>query len=537
VLAIGLDGFELSLGERLMAEGRMPHLAALRSRSARFRLDHGLDKYSGLTWEHVSSGIAPRDGGRWSAVAFDPRTYEARQEATRARPFLADLSGQAVVFDLPYCDLAAAPGVRGLTSWGAHDPGVAAFCRPAGLLDEMTRRFGPYPAEQWIYGFTWPSPARTRTLGEALTRAVEVRAAAAEWLFAEAVADWQLAMVVVSEAHSVSEPLWHGIDPTHRLHGLASAAPAAASLDAVYQAIDGLVGRLVEAFPAAEIAVFAMHGMGANDADVACMLLLPELLFRHAFGRPHLREPRWRDSLEDGTPLLAEDESWEQAVAAFVPPGFELSRWRRAAARLPWRRAATRPAGLDYANLSWMPATRYAAFWPSMPAFALPSFYDGRIRINLAGRESRGVVTPRRYGAVRDEIVELLQACRDPLSGETVVESVHFPTGEPARLGSSEADISVIWRRAPLGLAHPRHGRIGPVPFRRTGGHTGDSGFLFAAGADIAPGDRGWASSFDLVPTLVRRAGLELRARTSGAPLDLPTASRPATERRAASQR
>src|SRR5438270_862245 len=88
---------------------------------------------------------------------------------------------------------------------------------------------------------------------------------------------------------------------------------------------------------------------------------------------------------------------------------------RRRRPRLPWRRASTRPAGLDYANLSWMPATRYAAFWPSMPAFALPSFYDGRIRINLAGRESRGAVTPRRYRAVRDEIVELLQACRDPL--------------------------------------------------------------------------------------------------------------------------
>ena len=43
MLAIGLDGFELSLGERLMAEGRMPHLAALRSRSARFLLDPTFD--------------------------------------------------------------------------------------------------------------------------------------------------------------------------------------------------------------------------------------------------------------------------------------------------------------------------------------------------------------------------------------------------------------------------------------------------------------------------------------------------------------
>jgi len=36
VLAIGLDGFEVSLAERYMAEGQMPALAALRKRAARF---------------------------------------------------------------------------------------------------------------------------------------------------------------------------------------------------------------------------------------------------------------------------------------------------------------------------------------------------------------------------------------------------------------------------------------------------------------------------------------------------------------------
>src|SRR6185295_13851768 len=167
----------------------------------------------------------------------------------------------------------------------------------------------------------------------------------------------------------------------------------------------------------------------------------------------------------------------------------------------------------------------------------LPSFYDGRIRINLAGRESRGRVALQRYDAVRDEIVALLQACRDPLTGEPAVESVHFPTGDPRRLGSSEADISVVWRRAPLGLSHPRLGQIGPIPYRRTGGHTGASGFLFAAGADIAPADCGWASSFDVVPTLIRRAGLESRGRLSGTPLEMPLAGARPTEGRAASGR
>ena len=59
VLAIGLDGLELTLVERLIAEGEMPALAELRRRAARFRLDHGSAQRTGLAWEHVASGLSP----------------------------------------------------------------------------------------------------------------------------------------------------------------------------------------------------------------------------------------------------------------------------------------------------------------------------------------------------------------------------------------------------------------------------------------------------------------------------------------------
>jgi predicted AlkP superfamily phosphohydrolase/phosphomutase len=515
VLAIGLDGFDLSLAERMIAEGLMPSLARLKTRSARFTLDDGSARYSGLAWEHVSSALSPMDGGRWSAVSFDPETYAARQEVTRARPFLADLAGRTIVFDLPYCDLKAAPAARGITNWGAHDPGVAAYARPEGLREEVERRFGPYPAARWIYGFTWPSVERTEALGEGLRQAVEVRAAAARWLLAERLPDWDLAIVVVSEGHSAIEPLWHGVDPQHPLRDLPSAAPARDGLHAVYAAIDRLVGTMYEAFPDARLALFAPHGMGPNQADVAAMLLLPELMFRHAFGRAHMRAPSWSASGPDGTPMLGADEQWEPAMAACVPEGAKPSWWQRAMARLD-RRAA--PPGAD---LAWMPATRYRAFWPRMPAFALPSYYDGRIRINLQGREARGIVPRARYHAVRDEIAASLSSCRNSLTGEPVIEALDFPRGEADRIGTSEADIYVRWHSAPLGLDHPAHGRIGPVPYRRTGGHTGGCGFLWVAGEGVAAHDGGAASAFDVVPTLVGLAGLSLGRRTSGRALAL----------------
>ena len=50
-------------------------------------------------------------------------------------------------------------------------------------------------------------------------------------------------------------------------------------------AISGNTPRLNVISLAIFIVAFTMGGMGANQSDVQSMALLPELLFRHAFGR------------------------------------------------------------------------------------------------------------------------------------------------------------------------------------------------------------------------------------------------------------
>ena len=61
---------------------------------------------------------------------------------------------------------------------------------------------------------------------------------------------------------------------------------------------------------------------------------------------------------------------------------------------------------------------------------------------------------------------------------------------DPRRLGATEADLVFIWT-GPLAFDHPSLGRIGPIPFRRTGGHTGPFGMAYLHGPGIIPGDRG----------------------------------------------
>ncbi len=497
VLALCLDGFSEEVAETLIVQGDMPNLTALRGDAARFTLDHGDALYSGLAWEHFSSGREPAAGGRYSAVDFDPLRYRATQRPTRMEPFVAGLERHAVVFDVPYLDLERTPRGSGLTHWGAHDPGVPQQACPESLAVEVRRRFGSYPADRWIYGFTWPDVQATGELSRALVRGLEQRAEIGRWLLGERFPNWDLALVATGELHSGIEPLWHGFDRSHPLHAAASAAPSWQGLIDIYRALDRLIGTMAEIAGDDSLVVFSMHGMCANSADLPAMLLLPELLYRREFARHG-----W-----------SADPGWAgRRAEEMLGPGAD---WSREVNRRLCLDAGPQPADeQDRRNLSWMPAERYRDAWPLMRAFALPSFYDGRIRINLKEREARGLVEPGEWSSAVDELIEIVEACRDPVSGGRVVESVHVYPGDPLRLDPSDADVVVRWKPTSA-LQHPDLGTIGPAPIRRPGGH-GGPGVAWIRGPGVTHGDRGGASAFDVAPTVVELLGCPVQPGMSG---------------------
>jgi len=524
VLAIGLDGLEVSFAERLMTAGDMPALAGLRKHGARFLLDHGSAQRTGLAWEHVASGLSPAAARRWAAVEFDPATYRAWQEGAHFTPWWATLPRQVLVFDTPYVDLRRAPRTRGVVSWGAHDPGAERAGRPHVVLREFQRRFGEYPA-QWTYGTPWPSPARTREMGEALSHALETRTRAARWLAGERLPDWDLFIAVAGELHGAIEGLWHGVDSEHPLYKHPSAPEAAGALLNIHRALDRMVGELVASAGDAAFIAFTMGGMGPNASDVQSMVLLPELLYRHAFGRSLLSVPQSWTQCPGQIPLLDEHESWGTASDSWVPYGTPRRHALHDAARAFVRRRPVVSATLNgiraaarewraqgartpVRQVHWQPASRYAPYWAAMRFFALPSFYDGRIRMNLKGRERHGRVELADYEDTCREIETVLRECRNPLTGEPAVESIERAwTRDPRALASSESDLVVVWRGIAAALEHPRLGIVGPVPLRRTGGHTGRHGMAYIAAPDIVAGDRGIRSSFDVAPTLVELLG------------------------------
>jgi hypothetical protein len=285
-----------------------------------------------------------------------------------------------VVFDTPYVDLRRAPNTRGIVAWGAHDPGTSAAGRPDGVLDD-SGTLRPLPGRSWTYGIPWPSPERTREMGEALGHALDVRARAARWLMTERVPDWDLFFAVAGEAHGAIEGLWHGVDPSHPLHAHPSAPAADAALRAVHRGLDRMVAEVMAVAGNAAVVAFAMGGMGPNHSDIQSMVLLPELLYRHAFARSLLDVPAAWAAAPRTLPILTEEERWETAKLVSRPASapVEPGPLRRAARVLPRPvRAALKGIQAGLASGRHGPrragprprvaaAYHYAAHWPGCP--------------------------------------------------------------------------------------------------------------------------------------------------------------------------
>jgi predicted AlkP superfamily phosphohydrolase/phosphomutase len=163
----------------------------------------------------------------------------------------------------------------------------------------------------------------------------------------------------------------------------------------------------------------------------------------------------------------------------------------------------------------------YQPAWSRMKAFALPSFSEGYIRLNVRGREASGVVAPEDYGRVCGEIEELLAGMRDARTGEAMVANIMRSrvSALDADPKLADADLLVQWTARPVDVVDTPLGRIGPLPFQRSGSHV-ERGFLLASGPGIPPApDAGDAHALDLAPTILSLVGAAIPGYMEGRPL------------------
>jgi predicted AlkP superfamily phosphohydrolase/phosphomutase len=533
-VALGLDAADPVLLERYMAAGHLPVLSRLRKQGTYARLttfDYCRAEASNTTF---LTGCSPARHGYWSPFRFhaDYRVETTPYEFADYQPFYGLGPGYRVaVFDMPQSKLSGSVNGIQVLGWGAHSPRCPSHSDPPHLLDEIVAKHGAHPTLRKDDVHSMGDRKAIARLKEGLETGVARRGAACVDLLTRE--RWDLFLTYFSEIHSGQHYFWHLSHPDHPLYEHFG-TPGRDPLLELVQAVDRAVGQIVEAMPAdARLVVFSDHGMESNTTDVPSTVFLPELLYRLAYPG--------RFGLAKGTPGTAPppvmkpaaDRSWRSTLYGLKHDPNPITRWLRQHMQTDrFHYGIEKRLGLDSVPLcpddcplGAQPPMWYHPAWRGMKAFALPSFSEGYVRLNVRGREADGLVDPVDYDAVCHEITTELQHLTDARTGQPAVRRVvrtrkgpHGPAAEGER--PSDADLIVVWQGMPIDVVdHPKAGRIGPVPFKRSGSHV-HRGFLVATGPGIPAGRQlPEAHALSIPPTILTLLGAEIPAHFDGAPL------------------
>lgn len=539
VIALGLDAADPVLLETWMAQGHLKNLQSLREKGAYGRLTN-IDYYKAETpWTTFLTGCLPHKTGYWGPFKLQEGSYQVKDllayDFNQYQPFYALGDDYRVaVFDIPQSALTPQVNGQQILAWGAHSPQTPSHSLPKGLLSEVNSHYGKHPALHKDHGDWWDEAYLTR-LQKSLVKGIERRVdICQDWLKQE---PWDLFLTIFGEPHSAGHDLWYLSQSDHPLYAHKGRNndgkdPMLEVFEAVDQAIADILSQVSDD---TYVVVFAAHGSGNNVTDVASMLFLPEFLYRFNFPGQVMMAPGTPET--PPPPLVTSPrrktwtgEMWERKYEPNPLKGF----LRR---QLPskFHRYLDKLFGVPSADLVspeklrqqgqslfWQPTMWYSSFWPKMKAFALPSFSEGYIRINLQGREPNGIVSTMEYDALCTELIEQLHQLKNARTGEPIVKKV-VRTRQKAWANDPnlpDADLVVVWQEQPADVVdHPSLGRIGPVPYRRTGSHR-ERGFITVLGPDITPGSTlPEGHGVDLAPTILELMGVPIPEYFDGKPL------------------
>lgn len=537
VIAIGLDAADPLLLETWMSQGYLQNLKQLREQGAYGNLTN-IEYYKAETpWTTFLTGCLPAKTGYWSPFKLIEGTYKIEElEAynfQEYKPFYAlGEKYRVAAFDIPQSILTERVNGLQVLAWGAHSPQTPSHSLPTQLLNDINHRYGKHPALHKDHGDWWDKEYLTR-LQAALVSGIQRRVSICKDFLKQE--PWHLFLTIFSETHSAGHDLWYLSQSDHPLHQYAKKNGSVDPMLTVFEAVDRAIGDiLTEAPENAYIVVFAAHGSGNNTTDVSSMLFLPEFLYRFSFpGKVAIASGK----LGTSTALVTNPkrktwtgEIWERKYES--NPIKQILRNKLPTKFYPYLDRVFGCGNLDLRSperlrqqgqsLFWQPTMWYSSLWSQMKAFALPSFSEGYIRINLQGREPNGIVLPEKYDALCEELTQELSQLTNPRNGESVVKKVvrtrQKATDSDPKL--PDADLVVIWAEQPADVVdHPQFGRIGPVPYRRTGSHRA-RGFITIKGKGITPNSTlPEGHAVDLAPTILELMSAPIPNYMDGKPI------------------
>ncbi len=502
VVCIAFDAAEISLVERLCAQGRMPNLQALKRRGASARLTHSHGGLQASVWRTFTTGRYVTQHGCYFPKMWKPEAMRVDfidKDWPEAIPFWAlptENKPRVALIDIPYL-LDVGPDFDGIAinNWQVHDPQLD-IRFPHSIEADWIERFGRKQLPDQDYG---PQNLRTfeRAYQTCLQSADQI-ADIASFLLENDRFDFFL--LALGQAHRGGHLFWDlsqidddalNDDQRAKYHG---------ALVSIYERCDEALGKILSAAPEnSRIIVMALHGMGPHRGW--------NEFFQPLFDLATCAE----EQAPNGHGLLGRLNRFKEsravrALTIHVPPNIQkpLTRF-------------------------W---TKRMQSWSSTQVFWVPSDVEGYIRLNLKGREPEGIVEPGAEArAILDDVAEGFMGLRDLETAAPLVHRVEFiddletPVAGPR---NNLPDLLIHWGDVSQGQsrgvrnAHgqERHWPMGRKNLSgRSGNHQPD-GWAVMVSDDMPKGvDLGSLASIDLTPTIAQWLGLDVQDQLEGQPL------------------
>ncbi len=454
LLFIGLDSADPGLLSAWIEAGDLPVLGRMVKAGLWCDVPNLPGFGNGAYWPSMYTGTNPARHGRYKYKQLRANSYEMylfSEDRDLSRAPVWDLLSRREKH-VAVIDMVSAPLTTGLSGlqideWATHVHSRAPRSWPPEAITAVIERYGEDPFRGRSNFRDTSLKGYKRILTSCLDR-IEIKTR----MSCECLANdhWDLFLTMFADPHDIGHTLWHLHDANHPEHDPRVAQEIGDPLKAVYVALDGAVGRLAEA-AGADATVLVMGGPGM-EPNFTATDMLDEVLKR-----------------------------WENGPAPEPLAALRTIRRRVIPARV--RRRVRRLADRHGIHLSDRARRR---------CFALThNSNSGAIRINLKGREPRGLIE---QGAQFEQLCSELEA--------DLLRLVNADTGEPvvervvrvADLCDGERleelpDLLVLWARSGPSdaVTSPRTGEVRRRKLlRRTGDHTTE-GFLIARGRGIAP--------------------------------------------------
>lgn len=476
VLTVGWDGADWRILDPLLERGALPNLAALVERGGRAVLKSTIPTHSWSAWPSFLTGVDPAHHGVYDileARGGTGRQFPVTFRSIKERTFLHDLTRAGVETVMTNVPLTfPTPQITGKLVAGGVLPKRRPYTWPESLEQELAAAGAPFP----INGMSWTTfRNHPEPLVEEAATLVRARQRSVEHLLDTT--DWRVAVAVFVAPDRLQHCLSQYVSSDHPDYAEASTTRLAEKVRDVYRLLDEGLGRLVERASPDDLVLFMSdHGMQSCTRAVHMDHLLAD------FGY-----------LE-----------FSASNAIFGP-----MQWG------PVRTLARKV--YDTLGLHGKVSLPQSVNWAKTRAYTSVRTTGEGINVNLAGRESDGVVDPADFERVRDEVAERVAEFVDPATGKHPVARVW--RREEVFKGK-HADEAPDLLLEPTPLYSLTHAKTTVEAADWLSGDHRIEGVLAAAGASVdRAGFPQQARLVDLAPTILAAAGAPASVRHSGSAL------------------